>query len=112
MQISKTNYGNVAVLKIEGPVIEDKIESLRETIVDVVSRGRRKVLLDLQNVPFWDSAALEWLQEFVRTMSFDGTELAVCALNEVGNDIFKVTLMDTFVLVYETQEEGLKGMAK
>lgn len=65
MDIVERTAGDVTVLELRGKlVLGDGAEQLRERVTRITARGRSRIVLHLEQVPFVDSAGLG---EIVRT---------------------------------------------
>ncbi|MCG3179289.1 MAG: hypothetical protein BIFFINMI_01623 [Phycisphaerae bacterium] len=59
MNISHENYGHVTVLSLRGEFTNDDVENFQRVANDQISHDVRDLVIDLEKVPFVDSAALE-----------------------------------------------------
>ena len=86
------------------------LDEVKSAIGECVAAGQTKLVLELAQVPFIDGEGLETIQESVTTLGKLGGDLKVCALNDICNDIFEATRMNSFVQVCENQDEATKSM--
>lgn len=59
MNITHENYGHVTVLSLKGEFTADDVENFQRVALDRLANDVRDFVLDLEKVPFVDSAALE-----------------------------------------------------
>jgi len=102
--------GLVTVLSIVGPLIEEELAPLNEDIARWEQQRPVRLVLNMSEVTFIDSVALEWLQHLSEELSRGGGEVRIAALNEVGKDIFAATRMEHFVSVSENTETAVRSL--
>jgi HptB-dependent secretion and biofilm anti anti-sigma factor len=61
MNISHENYGHVTVLSLKGEFTSDDTENFDRAVKERLAGDARDFVVDLEKVPFVDSAALEAL---------------------------------------------------
>ena len=105
MKLDERESGDVTVLMISGEItlsaggdvqLKDKIQSL-------LQQGRRKILLDLGNVSYVDSAGLGQLVQATVTASKNGGKLKLLNLTKRLNDLLVVTKLSTVFDIVEKE---------
>jgi len=105
MKLDERESGDVTVLTISGEItlsaggdvqLKDKIQSL-------LQQGRRKILLDLGNVSYVDSAGLGQLVQATVTASKNGGKLKLLNLTKRLNDLLVVTKLSTVFDIVEKE---------
>ena len=79
---------------------KDKINSL-------ISQGQKKLLLNLEGVPYIDSAGLGEIVRTYTTVSRQGGKLKLLNLTKRIEDLLSITKLLTVFEVYETEAEAL-----
>lgn len=110
MTILRSQQGPVAILSIVGPIVEDGLEALDKELDRCLNSGSSKIVLEMRQVPFIDSAGLEKIQSVVLHFGKRGGDIRVCALNDVCRDIFLCTRMESFVQVYDDRESAVRSL--
>ena len=107
MKLDERESGDVTVLTITGEItlsaggdvqLKDKIQSL-------LQQGRRKILLDLGNVSYVDSAGLGQLVQATVTASKNGGKLKLLNLTKRLNDLLVVTKLSTVFDIVEKESD-------
>jgi len=107
MKLDERESGDVTVLTISGEItlsaggdvqLKDKIQSL-------LQQGRRKILLDLGNVSYVDSAGLGQLVQATVTASKNGGKLKLLNLTKRLNDLLVVTKLSTVFDIVEKESD-------
>ena len=110
MEVTRSKHGAVAVLSVTGAIIDEDLDTLVAKFGECIDEGRLKVVLDLENVPFIDSAGLERIQDTVSDLGKRGGDLRVSSLNDVCKDIFLVTKTDSLVQVFNDRETAVRSL--
>ena len=99
----------VVVIAPSGELDISNSALLKEAIAEQARRGRRKVLIDLDQVSYMDSSALGALISGMTTLKKEQGDLKVSGLNENIERIFQLTGLNQFLNVYKNREEALQG---
>jgi anti-sigma B factor antagonist len=110
MQVVEREAGDVTILILTGRlVLEDLDASLRPTIEALIERGRVKLVLDLTNVSYIDSAGVGFLvSKYVSTRRRGGDLKLVDVTPRVARVLEITRLLRVFEL-FETQEQALQA---
>lgn len=109
MQIGQRMAGDVTVVEIIGDItlskggdviIKDKVQSL-------LQQGNRKLLLDLGNVSYVDSAGLGQLVQVYATTSHLGGSLKLLNLTKRLRDLLVLTKLLTVFDAYDSESEAI-----
>ena len=110
MKIARSQQGAITILAVSGPMIDEELTELDVTMDSCINSGNVRVVLELREVPFIDSAGLQKIQSIVSDIGRRGGDLRIAALNEVCRDIFAATRMENFVQVAEDRESAVRGL--
>ena len=111
MRIEQIQHGTVLVLVPEGALIEEEAGSLAERVRGAFGTGNVKVVLQLNNVPFIDSAGLETLLVLYGEAMALGGELKISAATDIGRDILKATRLNNVIEVYDSTPDARRSFA-
>lgn len=101
---------DVAVVEISGRItLGDASNALRDTIRGLVAEGRAKILLNLSNVSFMDSAGIGELASAHVSMTHKRGRLKLYGLTKRMRDLLQVTRLYTVLDVYEREEDALRS---
>lgn len=110
MQIEERVVGDVMVLNVKGRmVITEGDVMLRDKINSVVHQGHTKVLLNLGEVTFLDSASLGTIIGAYTTLTNRGGVLKLANLTERIQDLLTITKLTTVFETYDSVDEGVKS---
>ena len=110
MEIQRTADAGVAVLAISGPMVEEALETLHEQTHACAELGIFRLVLDLEEVPFIDSKALEAVHDLASDLGKRGGDLRLAAPNEVCQDIFLATRLQNFVHMCDSREIAVRSL--
>jgi len=113
LKITNHEVDGIAVLALEGRIVlgEETI-ALRENVKGLLGEGKKKVVLDLKNVTFIDSAGLDGLIIVHTSATSSGASLRLCNLGSRSNELLQITKLYTVFDVSSTEAEAVLAMAK
>ena len=91
MRITEQKEGGATVLKVNGPVAGADAERLGKQIARAMEDAAGTVVLDVSQVPFLDSQALEVLVDAAERLIRTGRALTVCGARDVIREVFELT---------------------
>ena len=91
MEIGLHNHGAVAVLKPNGPLVQEEADELKSRMLEVRARSLGRLVLDARGVPFVDSRGLEVLVEVAGEFAKSGQALKLCGANGVVREVLELT---------------------
>lgn len=83
--------------------------TLRDTIRGLVAEGRPKILLNLTNVTFMDSAGIGELASAHVALTHQHGKLKVCGITKRMRDLLQVTRLYTVLDIHESEEDALRS---
>ncbi|MBI3031581.1 MAG: STAS domain-containing protein [Candidatus Rokubacteria bacterium] len=107
MDIQVTQSHDVTVVALMGDLDTASAPQLKQTLKDLLARGKTRLVLDLFGVAYVDSAGLG---ELVRAMKHSrevAGDLRVCALRGDVLRIFEMTRLTEGMGVYPTLNEAV-----
>ena len=110
MQIEERTVGGVMVLDLKGKItLGDGDELLKDKINSLVNQGSNKLLLNLEGVPYIDSAGLGEIVRTYTTVSRQGGQLKLVHLTKRITDLLMITKLLTVFETYDTEDEAVKS---
>jgi len=110
MKIDERNEGGVTVLDLQGKMlIGEGDELLRDKINVLVDGGKNKIVLNLADVPYVDSAGLGEIVRCYTTVSRKSGQLKLLNLTKRLEDLLSITKLLTVFETYDSEEEALKS---
>jgi anti-sigma B factor antagonist len=110
MKIDERAVGGVTILDLQGKMlIGEGDELLREKINQLVENGTEKIVLNLAEVPYVDSAGLGEIVRCYTTVSRKNGKLKLLHLTKRIHDLLSITKLLTVFETYDTEEEAVKS---
>jgi len=113
MKIDERAVDGVTVLDLHGKMlIGEGDELLREKINQLVENGTERIVLNLAEVPYVDSAGLGEIVRCYTTVSRKNGKLKLLHLTKRIHDLLSITKLLTVFETYDTEEEAVKSFKK
>ncbi len=110
MKINERTVSDVTVLDLEGKLlIGEGDELLREKINSLVEGGTTKILLNLGEVPYMDSAGLGEVVRCYTTVSRKNGKLKLVNLTKRLQDLLSITKLLTVFETFDDEGEAVKS---
>ena len=110
MKIVERQVGDVVILDLHGKIlIGEGDDALRDAVTRVVDGGKTKILLNLADVPYVDSAGLGEIVRCYTTVSRKGGRLKLVNLTKKIQDLLAITKLLTVFECYDSEEEGVRS---
>ena len=113
LQITERVVSGVTVLAMDGRIVlGDETNELREKVKLLLAEGRKKILLNLDNITLIDSTGLGTLVSIHHSAAARGASVRLCNLGNKFQEVLQVTKLLTVFDVSTTEAEGVKSFAK
>ncbi len=98
------------ILDLKGKLtIGEGDELLKDKVYSLIQQGHKKLILNLEGVPYVDSAGLGEIVRTYTTVSRQGGHLKLLNLTKRIEDLLSITKLLTVFDTYETEQEALKS---
>ena len=102
----------VTVLQLSGRItLGEESSQLRTKIKDVLGQGNTRLVLDLAEVAYIDSAGLGTLVAGFTSAQNQGANMKLANLTKRFDELLHITKLVTVFDVYKTVEDALKSFA-
>ena len=110
MQIEERVVGEVTVLDLKGKItLGEGDEILKDKINSLIQQGRKRILLNLADVPYIDSAGLGEVVRTYTTVSRQGGQLKLVNLTKRITDLLMITKLLTVFETFDVEKDALKS---
>jgi len=108
MQIEERLADDVMILDLKGKLtIGEGDELLKDKVYSLIQQGHKKLILNLEGVPYVDSAGLGEIVRTYTTVSRQGGNLKLLNLTKRIEDLLSITKLLTVFDTYEPEQEAL-----
>ncbi len=112
MQIEERQAGDVVVLDMKGRVmLGEGDEILKDKVNSLLNQGQRKIVLNLADVPYIDSAGLGEIVRTFTTVSRQGGSLKLLNLTKRITDLLAITKLLTVFETYDSENEAVQSFS-
>ena len=110
MQIDERTVGGVTILDMKGKMtLGDGDELLRKKVTALVEKGCKKIVLNLGDVPYIDSAGLGEIVRTYTTVSRQAGSLKLLNLTKRITDLLSITKLLTVFDTFDSEGEAVKS---
>jgi anti-sigma B factor antagonist len=110
MKIVERQVNEVSILDLQGKIlIGEGDDVLRDAVSKLLDSGKTKILLNLAEVPYVDSAGLGEIVRCYTTVSRKGGRLKLINLTTKIRDLLSITKLLTVFETYDSEEQGVKS---
>jgi anti-sigma B factor antagonist len=108
MKISERQAGDVTILDVEGRIMfGEGEESFRDAVTRLIESGRVKLVLNMAEVPYMDSAGISQLVRTFVTAGNRGGRMKLLHLTRRVRELLTITRLLTVWEAFEAEEEAV-----
>src|SRR5262247_442265 len=112
MEIDERTTGDVVVLDIKGRVqLGEGDEMLKDKVNSLLNQGQKKIVLNLAEVPYIDSAGLGEIVRTYTTVSRQGGNLKLLNLTKRIADLLSITKLLTVFETYDSEADAVRSFS-
>ena len=113
LKLSSREVDGVTVLALDGRIVlGEETNSLREKVKGLLAEGKRKLVLDMNNVTLIDSAGLGTLVGVHHSANTSGASLRLCNLGAKFRELLQMTRLLTVFEVSANEAEAVRSLSK
>ena len=112
MQIEERMVGDVVLLDLKGKItLGEGDELLKDKVNSLVNQGHKKIVLNLADVPYIDSAGLGEVVRTYTTVSRQGGSLKLLNLTKRITDLLSITKLLTVFDTYDSEADAVRSFS-
>ena len=110
VEIKFREIGDVVIVDCKGEMkLEFGATDLRNTILQLIKEGKKKIILNLAETTYADSSGLaELISAFTRTSNVGG-RLKLLSLTEKLTELLKITKLFSIFEVFDDENKAIKS---
>ena len=110
MQIEERVVGDVVMLDLKGKItLGEGDELLKDKVNSLVNQGHKKIVLNLAEVPYIDSAGLGEVVRTYTTVSRQGGSLKLLNLTKRITDLLAITKLSNVFETFDQEQDAVKS---
>ena len=112
MEIVERTVSDITVLDLKGKMtLGEGDELLKDKINSLLAAGKKKLVLNLEGVPYIDSAGLGEIVRTFTTVSRQGGKLKLLNLTKRIEDLLSITKLLTVFETFDSEAEAIKSFS-
>ena len=112
MQITERVVSEVMILDLKGKItLGEGDELLKDKVNSIVNQGHRKIVLNLAEVPYLDSAGLGEVVRAYTTVSRQGGSLKLLKLTKRITDLLSITKLLTVFETFDSEDDAVRSFS-
>jgi len=113
LKMTNREVDGVSVVALDGRIVlGEESNALREKVKSLIAEGKKKVVLNMANITFIDSAGLGTLVAAHHSAKSQGAALKLAHLGAKFQEVLQITKLLTVFDVYNTEAEAVSSFAK
>ncbi len=113
LKLTTREVDGVTVVALDGRIVlGEESSALREKVKSLVAEGKKKIVLNMDNVTFIDSAGLGTLVASHHSAKNQGASLRLCHLGAKFTEVLQITKLMTIFDVSNTEAEAVASFSK
>ena len=113
LKMSQREVDGVTVVALDGRIVlGEESNTLREKVKGLLAEGKKKIVLNVNNITFIDSAGLGTLMASHHTAKKEGASLRLCQLDNKFQQVLQITKLLTVLYISNTEAEAVASFSK
>ncbi len=113
LKMTSREVDGVTVIAMDGRIVlGEESNALREKVKSLVAEGKKKIVLNMNNITFIDSAGLGTLVAAHHSAKSQGAALKLCHLGTKFQEVLQITKLMTIFDVYNTEADAVASFSK
>lgn len=113
LKMTNREVDGVSVVALDGRIVlGEESNALREKVKSLIAEGKKKVVLNMANITFIDSAGLGTLVAAHHSAKSQGSALKLAHLGSKFQEVLQITKLLTVFDVYNSEAEAVASFAK
>jgi anti-sigma B factor antagonist len=104
VRMTNSEVDGVTVVALDGQIVlGEESNSLREKLKSLIAEGKKKIVLNLANIKYIDSAGVGTLVAAHISAKTQGASVRICHLGRKFHEVLQITKLLTVFDVYDTE---------
>jgi anti-sigma B factor antagonist len=113
LKMTNREVDGVSVVALDGRIVlGEESNALRERVKSLLAQGKTKIVLNMDNVTFIDSAGLGTLVAAHHSAKSHGAAMKLCHLGSKFQEVLQITKLLTVFDVYKNEAEAVASFSK
>ena len=104
VRMTNSEVDGVSVVALDGQIVlGEESNSLREKLKSLIAQGKKKIVLNMANIKYIDSAGVGTLVAAHISATTQGASVRLCHLGRKFHEVLQITKLLTVFDVYDTE---------
>jgi anti-sigma B factor antagonist len=113
LKMTDRDVNDVSVVALDGRVVlGEESNALREKLKSLIAEGKKKIVLNMDNIKYIDSAGLGTLVAAHCSAKTKGASLRLCHLGSKFQEVLQITKLLTIFDVCDTEAAAVASFSK
>jgi anti-sigma B factor antagonist len=113
LKMTDREVDGVSIVALDGRIVlGEESNALREKVKSMMAAGKKKIVLNMDNITFIDSAGLGTLVAAHHSVKSQGASLRLCHLGSKFQEVLQITKLLTVFDVDKTEAEAVASFNK
>jgi anti-sigma B factor antagonist len=113
LSITTREVDGVSIVTLSGRIVfGDRSNALRSTVKNLIAAGKQKIVLNMSNIEYIDSAGLGMLVAAHISMKAYGATPCLCGLGDRSQELLQLTRLSTVFQVRSTEAGAIASFSK
>jgi anti-sigma B factor antagonist len=111
LQIANRLVGDVAVIDLRGRLVLDECEFFRRAVEDLIKQNQQKIVLNLKEVSYIDSAGVGMMVGKYLSVRRLGGDVKLLHLSPRSHRVMTITKLLTVFEAFESEEQAVASFS-
>ncbi len=112
MKVTTRQIDGVTILDLSGRItLGEGSITLRDSVHDLLAKGSKKILLNLENISYIDSSGIGELVSAFTSVKNAGGELKLLKLTQKVHDLLQITKLYTVFDIWDNETSAVTAFA-
>src|SRR6202166_4776834 len=108
VRMTNSEVDGVSVVALDGQIVlGEESNSLREKLKSLIAQGKKKIVLNMANIKYIDSAGVGTLVAAHISATTQGASVRLCHLGRKFHEVLQITKLLTIFDVYDAQADAV-----
>jgi anti-sigma B factor antagonist len=110
VRMTNSEVDGVSVVELDGRIVlGEESNSLRENLISMIAEGKKKIVLNMADIKYIDSAGLGTLVAAHLSAKNAGASIRLCNLGQKFHEVLQLTKLLTIFDVYDTEATAVSS---
>ena len=113
LKITDHEVDSVSVVELDGRIVlGEESNSLRQKLKSLIAQGKKKIVLNMANIKYIDSAGVGTLVAAHISATTQGASVRLCHLGRKFHEVLQITKLLTVFDVYDTEVAAVSSFGE